>query len=100
MPEEIKAAIDESLANLKKEYDIEEVDRIPIHGGQRRLPNRIWRINLPVEVSGKAEFLDVYMVFTNSFPFDMPAIKKCVNYPIVTVSPVTTATSSVLARVT
>ena len=74
MPEEIKAAIDESLANLKKEYDIEDVDRIPIHGGQRRLPNRIWRINLPVEVSGKAEFLDVYMVFTNSFPFDMPAI--------------------------
>ena len=74
MPEEVKAAIDESLANLKKEYDIEEVNRIPIHGGQRRLPNRIWRINLPVEVSGKAEFLDVYMVFTNSFPFDMPAI--------------------------
>ena len=74
MPEEIKAAIDESLARLKKEYDIEEVDRIPIHGGQRRLPNKIWRINLPVEVSGKAEFLDVYMVFTNSFPFNMPAI--------------------------
>ena len=74
MPEEVKAAIDESLAKLKKEYDIEVVDRIPIHGGQRRLPDKIWRINLPVEISGKAEFLDVYMVFTNSFPFDMPAI--------------------------
>ncbi|SHK27115.1 ThiF family adenylyltransferase [Xylanibacter ruminicola] len=74
MPEEVKAAIDESLAKLKKEYDIEVVDRIPFHGGQRRLPDKIWRINLPVEISGKAEFLDVYMVFTNSFPFDMPAI--------------------------
>jgi hypothetical protein len=56
MPEEVKAAIDESLAKLKKEYDIEVVDRIPIHGGQRRLPDKIWRINLPVEISGKAEF--------------------------------------------
>lgn len=74
MPEEVIATIDESLEKLKKEFDIEEVDRIPIPGGQRWLPNKIWRITLPVEVSGKAEFLDVYMVFTNSFPFDMPAI--------------------------
>ena len=50
MPEEVKAAIDESLAKLKKEYDIEVVDRIPFHGGQRRLPDKIWRINLPVEI--------------------------------------------------
>ena len=27
MPEEVKAAIDESLAKLKKEYDIEVVDQ-------------------------------------------------------------------------
>ena len=60
MPEEVKAAIDESLAKLKKEYDIEVVDRIPIHGGQRRLPDKIWRINLPVEISGKAMDLHPY----------------------------------------
>ena len=74
MPEEVTLAIDESLERLQKEYDIEEVDRIPIHGGNRHLPNKIWRITLPSEVNVKAEFVDAYLIFTDTFPYDMPAV--------------------------
>ncbi len=74
MPEEVTAAIEKCLEKLKKEFDIEEVNRIPIHGGYRRLPNRIWRITLPAEVCGKADFVDAYFIFTNTFPYEMPAV--------------------------
>lgn len=74
MPEEVIAAIDDCLKELRKEYDIEEVDRFPIHGGYRRLQDKMWRITLPTEVNGKAEFVNAYFVFTDAFPYDMPAV--------------------------
>lgn len=67
---DVKVALDICLDKLSLEYDIEEVDSIP---QLRNLPNsRIWRVQIPALILGKAEDIEAYILFPNDFPYSMP----------------------------
>lgn len=67
---DVKVALDICLDKLSLEYDIEEVDSIP---QLRNLPDsRIWRVQIPALILGKAEDIEAYILFPNDFPYSMP----------------------------
>lgn len=67
---DVKVALDICLDKLSLEYDIEEVDSIP---QLRNLPDsRIWRVQIPALILGKAEDIEAYILFPNDFPHSMP----------------------------
>ena len=57
---------------LSKEYDIEEVNSIPRLEHLTR--TRIWKVQIPVLVSGKAEDIETYIRFPEDFPYSMPCV--------------------------
>ena len=67
---DVKVVLDICLDKLSLEYDIEEVDSIP---QLRNLPDsRIWRVQIPALILGKAEDIEAYILFPNDFPYSMP----------------------------
>ncbi len=67
---DVKVALDICLDKLSLEYDIEEVDSIP---QLRNLSDsRIWRVQIPALILGKAEDIEAYILFPNDFPYSMP----------------------------
>lgn len=67
---DVKVALDICLDKLSLEYDIEEVDSIP---QLRNLPDsRIWKVQIPALILGKAEDIEAYILFPNDFPYSMP----------------------------
>lgn len=67
---DVKVALDICLDKLSLEYDIEEVDSI---SQLRNLPDsRIWRVQIPALILGKAEDIEAYILFPNDFPYSMP----------------------------
>jgi hypothetical protein len=69
---EVTEALNACFAELSKEFDIEEVDSIP---GFKKLPGvRIWKVLIPALVYEKAEDVEVYIRFTEDFPYSMPDV--------------------------
>lgn len=67
---DVKVALDICLDKLSLAYDIEEVDSIP---QLRNLSDsRIWRVQIPALILGKAEDIEAYILFPNDFPYSMP----------------------------
>ena len=57
---------------LSKEYDIEEVNCIP---RLEHLPRtRVWKVQIPALVSGKAEDIETYIRLSEDFPYSMPCV--------------------------
>ena len=57
---------------LSKEYDIEVVNSIPRLEHLTR--TRIWKVQIPALVSGKAENIETYIRFPDDFPYSMPCV--------------------------
>ena len=68
----VEAALDDCFIELSKEYDIEEVDSIPIIETICR--NRIWKVQIPALVLNKAEDIEAYLLFPSDFPYSMPCV--------------------------
>ena len=62
----------DELYKLSKEYDIEEVDSIPRL--EKKLRINIWKVQIPALVLGKAEDVEVYILFPKDFPYSMPCV--------------------------
>ena len=57
----VEAALDTIFLELSKEYDIEEVNSIPC---LEHLPQkRIWKVQIPALLSGKALDIETYIRF-------------------------------------
>mgnify|MGYP000745714263 CR=1 FL=1 len=68
----VEAALEACFLVLSKEYDIEEVDSIP---QLEHLPRmRIWKVQIPALVLGKAEDIETYILFPKTFSYSMPCV--------------------------
>lgn len=68
----VEAALDTIFLELSKEYDIEEVNSIPC---LEHLPQkRIWKVQIPALLSGKALDIETYIRFPQDFPYSMPCV--------------------------
>lgn len=71
MPD-VETVLRTCFLELSKEYDIEEVNSIP---RLEHLPQTsIWKVQIPVLVSGKAEDIEAYIRFPKGFPYSMPCV--------------------------
>lgn len=69
---DVEVALDACLNKLSLEYDIEEVDSIP---QLKKFPDtRIWKVQIPALVLGRAEDIETYILFPNDFPYSMPYV--------------------------
>lgn len=69
---DVDAVVNDCLLELSKEYDIEEVDSIPQLEHLSRM--RIWKVQIPALVMGKAEDIETYIQFPEDFPYSMPCV--------------------------
>ncbi len=67
---DVGTALNTCYDNLSMEYDIAEVDSIPRFG---KIPQvRIWKVLIPALVLGKAEDVEMFILFPDDFPYSMP----------------------------
>ena len=66
--EELKTCLDE----LSLEYEIEEIDYIPQAGKKKKTHLPVWRLLIQAEINGLSTNVDLYLVFPNGFPYEMP----------------------------
>lgn len=69
---DVKAALDACFVDLSREFDIEEVDVIP--SMEYLVHVRVWKVQIPALVAGKAEDVEVYILFPYEFPYVMPCV--------------------------
>ena len=71
MPD-VETVLETCFIELSKEYDIEEVDSIPRL--EKKLRTHIWKVQIPALVLGKAEDVEIYILFPKDFPYSMPCV--------------------------
>lgn len=69
---DVKSTLEACLKKLSKEYDIEEVNKIP---RLEHLPQALtWKVLIPASVLGKVEDIETFVQFPNDFPYSMPYV--------------------------